>query len=47
VDGRFMHDKKNLLLKFRGSSNQRLIDLKATLEKGKVTLWEGSSRGLG
>lgn len=47
VDGRFMSDKKNLLLKFRGSSNQRLIDLKATLEKGKVTLWEGSSRGLG
>ncbi len=47
VDGRFMHDKKNLLLKFRGSSNQRLIDLKTTLEKGKVTLWEGSSRGLG
>ena len=47
VDGRFMHDKKNLLLKFRGSSNQRLIDLKTTLEKGKVTLWESSSRGLG
>ncbi len=47
VDGRFMSDKKNLLLKFRGSSNQRLIDLKTTLEKGKVTLWEGSSRGLG
>ena len=47
VDGRFMHDKKNLRLKFRGSSNQRLIDLKTTLEKGKVTLWEGSSRGLG
>lgn len=47
VDGRFMHDKKNLLLKFRGSSNQRLIDLKTTLEKGKVTLWEGSSHGLG
>ncbi len=40
VDGRFEEDKKNLSLKFRGSSNQRLIDLKATRINGTVTLWD-------
>lgn len=38
VDGEFMLDKKNLMLRFRGSENQRIIDVKATLEKGEVVL---------
>ncbi len=38
VDGRYMHEKRNLMLKFRGSSNQRLIDVPRTLEKGEVIL---------
>ena len=38
VDGEFMLDKKNLMLRFRGSENQRVIDVKATLEKGEVVL---------
>lgn len=38
VDGRFEADKKDVSLKFRGSSNQRLIDLKRTLSKGKIIL---------
>lgn len=40
VDGRFVYEKKDISLKFRGSSNQRIIDLSATREQGKVVLWE-------
>lgn len=39
VDGPFIEEQKNLMLRFRGSENQRLIDLKATREKGEVVLW--------
>lgn len=38
VDGPFVEALKNLSLKFRGSSNQRIIDMPATLEKGEVIL---------
>ena len=38
IDGRFDINKKNLLLKFRGSENQRIIDVKKSLEKGKIIL---------
>lgn len=38
VDGRFLENKKSLKLKFRGSSNQRLIDMKETLKKKEVVL---------
>ncbi len=37
VDGEFVLEKRNLMLKFRGSENQRLIDLKETLKTGKIT----------
>ncbi len=40
VDGRFEKDKKNLMLKFRGSENQRLIDMNATRENGIITLYD-------
>ena len=40
VDGKYIDELKNLTLKFRGSSNQRVIDVKASLEQGKVVLWE-------
>ena len=38
IDGPFIEEKKNLNLAFRGSSNQRLINIKKTLENKKVTL---------
>lgn len=38
VDGPFIAEKKNISLRFRGSENQRIIDLKAARETGKVVL---------
>lgn len=40
VDGPFVAAKKNLSLRFRGSSNQRLIDIPKTLQTGAVVLWD-------
>lgn len=41
VDGLFVIAKKNLKLKFRGSSNQRVIDLNKTKRQGKISIWSG------
>lgn len=40
VDGPFVMAKKDLSLRFRGSSNQRLIDVPKSLHSGSVVLWE-------
>lgn len=40
VDGPFVEEKKNLRLKFRGSENQRIIDVKKSLEKGETVEFE-------
>ena len=40
VDGPFVQSMKSYEAKFRGSTNQRLIDVQKSLEEGKVVLWE-------
>ena len=40
IDGQFVDEKKNLTLLFRGSENQRIIDVQKTLEKGEIVPWE-------
>lgn len=40
VDGPFILEKKDLSLRFRGSSNQRLIDVPASLKNNAIVLWE-------
>lgn len=39
VDGEFEIDKKNIALQFRGSTNQRLIRVKESLERGEIVWW--------
>ncbi len=41
VDGKFDEDLKDIRLNFRGSSNQRIIDVQASLSQNKIILWEG------
>lgn len=40
IDGRFELDKKDLTLKWRGSSNQRVIDVEKSLSEKRVVLYE-------
>ena len=46
VDGEFMEDLKVLNLKFRGSTNQRLIDVPASLTAGQVIEWQDPAEQL-
>ena len=41
VDGEFHLEEKDPSLRFRGSRNQRIIDVKKTLETGETVLWDG------
>ena len=43
VDGEFVAEKKNISLRFRGSENQRIIDLRETLKTGSIVLSDYSS----
>ena len=40
VDGEFVQELRNLRLRFRGSENQRLIDMNKTREAGEIVLWD-------
>ena len=49
VDGPFVEAKKNLSLRFRGSENQRIIDVPASPAAGEIVLWQdwqGDGRGM-
>lgn len=41
VDGRFVLAKRTLTLPWRGSSNQRLIDMPSTRRTGSAVMWQG------
>ena len=45
VDGRFDKAKRNLMLQFRGSSNQRIIDVQKSLKTGEVIIWDRLNDG--
>ena len=40
VDGPFIQEKKNIRLRFRGSENQRIINVKRSIEDKHVIMWE-------
>ena len=49
VDGPFVEAKKNLSLRFRGSENQRIIDVPASLARNEIVLWQdwqGDGKGM-
>ncbi|MCR5817145.1 MAG: anaerobic ribonucleoside-triphosphate reductase activating protein [Ruminococcus sp.] len=43
VDGEFVLEKKNIMLQFRGSENQRIIDVKKSLTSGEVVIYTPAS----
>lgn len=46
VDGEFIEEQKNISLPFRGSENQRIIDVKKTLAAGEVVWWKLESESI-
>lgn len=40
VDGKFEEEKKDIKLRFRGSSNQRILDVKKSLKEKKPIIFE-------
>lgn len=43
IDGPFIEEKKNISLRFRGSENQRIIDMNETRKQGKIIIWQGAN----
>lgn len=43
VDGRFIEAQKNISLRFKGSENQKIINVKESLKQGATVLWQGEA----
>ena len=44
IDGKYIEEEKDITLRFKGSYNQRIIDLNKTRKLGQIILWESSGR---
>jgi len=40
IDGRFVKEQRDLTLQFRGSKNQRVINMNKTRERGEIVIWQ-------
>lgn len=40
IDGQYIESQRDITLPYRGSYNQRLIDIQQSLQKGKIVLWQ-------
>lgn len=40
IDGKYIDSQRDVSLPYRGSSNQRLIDIQQSIQKGKIVLWQ-------
>ena len=40
VDGKYIDSQRDITLPYRGSSNQRLVDIQQSLQKGEIILWQ-------
>ena len=40
IDGRYVDELRDVSLHWRGSSNQRVINVQETLKQNKIILWE-------
>lgn len=40
IDGKYIDSKRDITMKWAGSTNQRVIDIQKTLQQGEIILWD-------